>query len=188
MRFVEAFKVILLAALVGGIVAVSGFLVLDRIQPGDITIGPGEPGSILVFIEGAVEQPGEYELLAGSRLSELITAAEGFTSDANTTGLNMAGRLADGDHVVVPRVSQQTSTGEDTAGTPLPPVAGLININTASVGELVQLPGIGPVLAQRIIDFREFNGPFTTIDQLAEVAGISEATVDGLRDLVTVGG
>lgn len=188
MRLVEALKVILLAALVGGVVAVSGFLVLDWLQPGDITIGPGEPGAIVVFVEGAVERPGEYELLAGARLSELIASAGGFTADANTTGLNMAGRLADGDHVVVPLTGQTTGSNQESDGTPTTQVVGLININTASVGELVQLPGIGQVLAQRIIDFREFNGPFTSIDQLAEVAGISEATVDGLRDLVTLGG
>jgi len=63
-----------------------------------------------------------------------------------------------------------------------------ININTASVGELEQLPGIGPTLAQRIIDFREFNGPFTSIDQLASVTGISGSMVDELRDMVTIGG
>ena len=188
MRFVEALKVILLAALVGGVVAVSGFLVLDRLQPGVITIGPGEPGTILVSIEGAVEQPGEYELLAGSRLSDLISEAGGFTAQANTTGLNMAGRLADGDLVVVPRQDQPTDSSQTNQDIPSTPTVGLININTASVGELDQLPGIGPALAQRIIDFREFNGPFTSIDQLHEVNGISEAMVDALREYVTIGG
>ncbi len=188
MRFIEALKVILLAALVGGVVAVSGFLVLDRLQPGDITIGPGEQGTILVSIEGEVEQPGEYEVLAGSRLSNLITEAGGFTEEANTTGLNMAGRLADGDHVIVPRMDQPQEPDESNGAINSTPVVGLININTATVGELDQLPGIGPVLAQRIIDFREFNGPFTSIDQLEEVSGISDAVVDALRDFVTIGG
>ncbi len=188
MRFVEALKVILLAALIGGVVAVSGFLVLDRLQPGDITIGPGEPGAILVSIEGAVVRPGEYELLAGSRLSDLIAEAGGFTTEANTTGLNMAGRLADGDHVVVPSRSLQADSDQPGGSGDSTPVAGLIDINTASAGELIQLPGIGPVLAQRIIDFRDFNGPFTSIDQLTEVSGISDAMVDALREYVTIGG
>ncbi len=189
MRFIEALKVILLAALVGGVVAVSGFLLLEWLQPGEITIGPGDPGTIVVFIEGEVEKPGEYELAAGARLNDLVAEAGGFNPEANTTGLNMAGRLADGDHVVVPKVAPQPAL-DVGPGTPSAPATdlGLININTASVGELVQLPGIGPVLAQRIIDFREFNGPFTSIDQLDEVTGISEAMVDELRPLVTLGG
>jgi hypothetical protein len=80
MRLLEATKVFLLAALVGGLVAISGFLVLDRTQPGAITIGPGEARNITVTIEGAVEQGGNYTLLSGARLNDLITAAGGFTA------------------------------------------------------------------------------------------------------------
>jgi competence protein ComEA len=188
MRLLEAIKVFLLAALVGGLVAIGGFLVLDRVQPGEITIGPGEARNITVTVEGAVAQPGTITLLSGARLSDLIAAVGGFTSDANTTGLNMAGRLADGDLVTIPARSQTTQEDVDQ-GSPDPVTQdGLININTASVAELDQLPGIGPAIAQRIIDFREFNGPFTSIDQLAEVTGISDNTVDELRPLVTLGG
>lgn len=188
MRLLEAIKVILLAALVGGLVAISAFLVLDRIQPAAITIGPGEARNITVTIEGAVARGGNYTLLSGARLNDLITAAGGFTTDANTSGLNMAGRLADGDLVTIPVRSPSTPvlSGQDAPD----PAAqdARININTASMGELEQLPGIGPTLAQRIVDFREFNGPFTSIDQLASVTGISESMVDELRDMVTIGG
>jgi competence protein ComEA len=186
MRLLDALKVILLAALVGGVVAISGFLVLDRLQPGDITIGPGEAHDITVAIEGAIEKPGTYTLLTGARLADLVSISGGFTTDANTTGLNMAGRLADGDVVLVPRHIQPTP-GPDGQQVSTP-ISGLININIAGVGELDQLPGIGPTIAQRIIDFRDFNGPFTSIDQLSEVTGISPDMVEELRNLVTIGG
>ncbi|HYJ11946.1 MAG TPA: SLBB domain-containing protein, partial [Thermomicrobiales bacterium] len=78
MRLLEAIKVILLAALMGGLVAISAFLVLDRIQPAAITIGPGEARNITVTIEGAVARGGNYTLLSGARLNDLITAAGGF--------------------------------------------------------------------------------------------------------------
>lgn len=188
MRLLDSFKVILLAALVGGWVAISAFLVLDRLQPGAITIGPGEARNITVTVEGEVATGGVYTLLSGARLSDLIAVAGGFTADANTSGLNMAGRLADGDLVTVPARDQ---ISEDPLGQASPDPAsqaGLININTASLAELEQLPGIGPTIAQRIIDFREFNGPYTSIDQLASVTGISESMVDELRELVTIGG
>jgi competence protein ComEA len=188
MRLLEAFKVILLAAFVGGLVAISGFLILDRLQPGAISIGPGEARNIMVTVEGAVEQEGNYTLLSGARLSDLIAVAGGFTAEANTSGLNMAGRLADGDLVSIPARSQSTDGTGSLASPETATQDGRININTASLGELDQLPGIGPTLAQRIIDFREFNGPYTSIDQLAEVTGISESMVDELRDLVTIGG
>lgn len=100
----------------------------------------------------------------------------------------MAGRLADGDLVTIPVRSQPSTDGSSQASPDPASQDGLININTASLGELDQLPGIGPTIAQRIIDFREFNGPYTSIDQLAEVTGISETMVDELRDLVTIGG
>jgi competence protein ComEA len=188
MRLLEAIKVIVLAALVGGLVAISGFLVLDRVQPGAITIGPGEARTITVTIEGAVEEAGTYTLLSGARLNELVIAAGGFTAEANTSGLNMAGRLADGDLVMVPTRTTATPdpSGQDSAS--VDTMDPRVNINTASLAELDQLPGIGPTLAQRIIDFREFNGPFTTVDQLAAVTGISQSMVDELRDLVTIGG
>lgn len=202
MRFIDALKVILLAALVGGIVAISGFLVLDRLQPGSITIGPGESRGIQVTIEGAIAEPGSYEVLAGTRLADLVAEAGGFTSQADTSGLNMAGRLGEGERIVIPSLGSTTATntpppedsdsgdetGEEPVETQSPPTDGRININTASAAELDLLPGIGPAIADSIIEFREFYGPFTSVDQLIEVSGISQTMVDGFRNLVTIGG
>lgn len=199
MRFIDALKVILLAALVGGIVAISGFLVLDRLQPGSITIGPGESRGIQVTIEGAIAEPGSFEVLAGTRLADLVAEAGGFTSQADTSGLNMAGRLGDGERVIIPSLGQANTplpegpdSGDESGEVPIetqnPPTDGRININTASATELDLLPGIGPAIASSIIEFRDFYGPFTSVDQLIEVSGISQAMVDEFRNLVTLGG
>lgn len=202
MRLIDTLKVIILASLVGGMVAISGFLILDRLQPGAITIRPGEPRSIQVVIEGAVSEPGTYDVLAGTRLADLIAEAGGLTGQADTSGLNLAGRLGEGDQVIIPSLSPTSQVTVPNSGTPesgdeqgegeiepqSPSMSGLININSASAAELDLLPGIGPAIANSIIEFRNFYGPFTSVDQLVEVSGISQAMVDEFRNLVTLGG
>jgi len=178
---------LLLSALTGAVVAISTFLLLDWVNPGQVTIGPGVASDIVVVIDGAVATPGTYVLPAGTRLRSAIEVAGGFTIDADTTGFNLAKRLGDGDYLSIPergRPEQQSSTLATPGNIP---DSGLININTADVAELDQLPGIGPVIAQRIIDFRDFYGAFDSIDQLEEVQGISAGMVENIRPRATTG-
>lgn len=143
---------------------------------------------IRVYVGGEVAAPGIYTLDRGSRVSEAIEAAGGPTNAGDTTSLRMAGVLADGDQVVVPKpmpTPRAATPGQPIANPAGPPSP--IDINRAVAAELDSLPGIGPKLAERIIEYRDSNGPFTAVDDLAEVRGISERMVEILRPLVTVG-
>jgi competence protein ComEA len=188
-----AIKVVLLAAVTGGVVAVVAFFLMERLLPGEVTIGPGSAGEIVVTIDGAVATPGVITLPAGSRLIDAVEGAGGLLDTADTTTLNLAGRIGDGEQITIPSTSEPGEDQEPEPGaTPdngsSIDSAGLIDINTAGVSELDQLPGVGPTIAQRIIDFREFYGPFESVDQLVEVEGISQTMVDEFRHLVTTGG
>lgn len=164
-------------------------------RPVDLRAGPGEeasptagpapsPSTILVHVAGRVKRPGVYELHDGDRVIDAIQAAGGPRKDAYLDALNLAAPLADGQQVLVPRLVPGGPGG--TVGTVGPGPPGLVNVNTASAAELEALPGIGPVLAQRIVDHRTEHGPFGAVDDLLSVSGIGEATLAELRDLVTV--
>ncbi len=187
-----AIKVALLAAVTGGVVAVLAFFLIERLLPGEITIGPGTGGQIVVEIDGAVAAPGVVTLPAGSRLIDAIDGAGGLLESADTTTLNLAGRIGDGEQITIPSARVQEPfldpDPESTPSTSALDTAGLIDINTAGLSELDQLPGIGPIIAQRIIDYREIHGPFETVDQLVEVEGVSQNMVERFRHLVTTGG
>jgi competence protein ComEA len=143
---------------------------------------------ILVHVAGWVHHPGVYRLHQGDRVVDAIEAAGGARAGADLTVLNLAAPLSDGEQVLVGRrgggaglVSGTSSgSGSGSAG------GGLVNINTAGLEELESLPGIGPSLGQRIIDYREQHGPFHSVDDLDDVSGIGEKTLEDLRPLVTV--
>ncbi len=138
---------------------------------------------ILVDIKGAVKKPGVYELPVNARLHDLVNVAGGLTDDAEDRQVNMAIVLADQQLVYIPR------KGETVEQTNLPPQVGnesKVNINTASAEELQTLTGIGEKKAQAIIDYRTQNGNFQSIDQLTEVDGFGEKTVEKLRDSITI--
>jgi competence protein ComEA len=149
-----------------------------------------QPG-IVVDLRGEVAKPGVYELPAGSRLDDAIVAAGGLTDDADLTQINLAERLHDGSIVTLPGLASAAaqSTGESgpSSGASGGQQRALINLNTASATELESLPGVGEVTAGLIIDYRETNGPYRSIDDLVHVKGISTRTIYDLRDLVTVG-
>lgn len=147
------------------------------------------PAPIRIHVSGAVHQPAVYELPPGSIVQDAINIAGGPASDADLDHINLALELQDQQQVYVPRQGETN---------PPPPVSGgepggggavgtLININTATAAELERLPRIGPVTAQRIVEYREANGPFETIEDIQNVAGIGPATFEGLKDLITVG-
>lgn len=147
--------------------------------------------TLLVHVLGAVARPGLVELTDGARVVDAIAAAGGLAADADPSGVNLARAVADGEQLTVPVVGQAAPSGPgESAGgagaTGGSPGDGLVHLNTATLADLDTLPRIGPALAQRILDWRDANGPFTGVDQLREVAGIGEATFAGLVDLVAL--
>ncbi|HSL28225.1 MAG TPA: helix-hairpin-helix domain-containing protein [Anaerolineales bacterium] len=142
---------------------------------------------LIVHITGAVPRPGVYALPKNARVQDAIAAAGGFLADAEKSQINLAALLEDGEKLEVPFLEGALPV----VGTPGPTVVAitteLININTASAEELETLPGIGPSLAQRIIEYREQNGPFPTVEDLDNVSGIGLGLIERFRDQVTVG-
>ncbi|WP_353827974.1 helix-hairpin-helix domain-containing protein [Agromyces sp. SYSU T0242] len=156
----------------------------DAASVGDAGTG-GEP-TILVHVLGAVEAPGIVELATGARVVDAIAAAGGVTADADPGGVNLARTVADGEQLVVPRVGEVPPATAASGATGGGASGGLVSLNRADAAEFDTLPRIGPALAQRIIDWREANGPFTDVAQLLEVAGIGDAIYAGLVDLVSL--
>lgn len=144
---------------------------------------------IIVDVRGAVNQPGVYTLPVGSRVQDALARAGDVTSDADTRTLNLARRLNDGEQLYVPRQGEATPVLFPTSarGASLATrVTSKMNINTATVDELDALPGIGPALAQRIVDYRTQNGDFKTIEDIKKVRGIGDALFNQIKDLITV--
>lgn len=135
----------------------------------------GDDGQIRVQVDGAVERPGVYLLPPGSTEADAIAAAGGFVEEQPAGG-DLARQLADGDLVRVGAESAETEVK-----------AGPVDINTAGAAELETLPGIGPVLAGRVIEYRERHGPFKSPRDLAAVSGISERMVSELEGMITAG-
>lgn len=144
---------------------------------------------IVVQVTGAVPRPGVYALAQGSRVQDAISAAGGFLAEANKDGINLARALDDGEQLDIPYTEGNSPVILDapTAVATSPSSAELININTASASELDSLPGIGPTTAQKIIAYREQNGPFVSKEDIVNVSGIGPGTYERIKDLITVG-
>ncbi len=156
------------------------------------SIALSEPVSVVAYISGAVAQPDVYTLPADARVKDLVMAAGGFIPEADSEQINLAAPVQDAQHIHVPRVGELSGPtvgkNADVSVDGVTQLAGgMINLNTASQAELEELSGIGQALAQRIIDYRTTNGPFTSIDDLQEVTGIGSTLVASIRDQVTVG-
>lgn len=138
-----------------------------------------EPASIYVHVFGAVEQEGLYRLADGARVVDVVAAAGGMSAGADIGAVNLARRLTDGEQLYVP-VAGESPAPQAAAGD------GRVNLNTADAAALDQLPRIGPALAQRILDWREANGRFSSVEDLLAVPGIGEKMLAALREMVTV--
>ena len=148
---------------------------------------------VYVDVDGAVVRPGVYRLKDGARVSQAIDAAGGLTTEADVTGLNRASKVTDGQKIYVPTVGEQQAAAavegaESGAATTsgAGSSSGLVNINTASAAELQTLSGIGPSMAQSIIDERSKNGPFASVDDLMRVSGIGEKKLAKIKDGICV--
>jgi competence protein ComEA len=150
------------------------------------------PEPIVVYVTGAVQRPGVYKIPRDSRLVDAIQQAGGFLEGADLTLINLADKVEDGQQIVIPGAPdvptpQLIIGGSGLLVTPTPPAGQLVNINTADVALLEQLPGIGPSTAQKIVDYRTENGPFTRVEDLLKIPGIGPSTLDEIRGLITVG-
>ena len=205
---VLSYLIVLFVGLIGG---AGGVTLLGRAQPAPILIEPpaptalpqptATPAPLRVFVNGAVAAPAVYEFAPDSILQDAITQAGGFTDEADTAVVNLALPLQNGMQIYVPT---QAETAEQPAmanpvvrsegievvvdeATAVDGPAGLVNINNADVAELDTLPGIGPSTAEKIVEYRETNGPFATIDEITSVSGIGPAKFEQIQDFITVG-
>lgn len=165
----------------------------DAGDPAALLAAPADPAdpagadAVVVHVIGQVAAPGLVTVPAGARVADAVEAAGGAGPEADLTALNLARPVVDGEQVHVPAPGEEVRVAAppdvadgDPAGTA--PVA----LNTADATALTALPGVGPVLADRIVAWRDEHGPFTRLDELAEVSGIGPVLLDGLRDLVVL--
>ncbi|WEO79071.1 helix-hairpin-helix domain-containing protein [Cryobacterium sp. SO2] len=178
------------------------------VSPGDGTAAPpvepttsaqptaGQNPVIFVHVLGAVAHPGLFEVNEGARVVDVVAAAGGLLPTADQTGVNLARLVSDGEQLyvpvqgeVVPAAGAQGGSGAGTASGANGSASGAtttVNLNTATAADLDTLPRIGPAMAQRILDYREAEGRFASVEDLRNVTGIGEKTFAALKDLVSV--
>ncbi len=166
-----------LLALAGGRLAGTGGAESPRQAAAISPVAAAAPTRLVVYVVGAVRRPGLYRLPDGSRIADAISRAGGLSRKADLLGVNLAAPLADGVQVVVPA---KITGGGISATAPAK-----VSLATATIDELDELPGVGPVTAQKIVDFRTQHGPFRSVDDLDAIPGIGPARIEQLRDAVT---
>jgi len=192
-QWLERYRSVLLVGLVAAVLAGVLLFQVRRSAPQPIllstaTLFPSPevtstPRPLRVYISGAVQQPDVYALPPDSIVKDALLAAGGPASDADLDRINLASPVADGQHVYVPHLNEENPPVAPPSNQPS--AGGKVNINTADASALESLPGIGPALAQRIVDHRQANGPFSQIEDIVQVSGIGPATFEKLRDLIT---
>ncbi|MDN6639990.1 MAG: helix-hairpin-helix domain-containing protein [Tetragenococcus sp.] len=145
-----------------------------------------ETGEIMVDIKGEVNKPGVYELEGDARVKEVILKAGGLTKKAEEKQLNLAEKLSDQQMIYVPNQAEAEEMEETGEEQEVNQSEDTVDINAADLTELQELSGIGPAKAQAIIDYREENGPFETVDELSEISGFGEKTVEKLRESIKI--
>jgi len=161
---------------------------------GSVSVERAGGGRVTVHVAGAVRRPGVYRLAAGARVDDALRSAGGAKDRADLTAVNLAAKLEDGRQVLVPERAAPAAGGATPgAGPPAAPGAGAtaapgvpINLNTATLEQLDTLDGVGPGIAQRILDYREQHGGFSRVEELGEVPGIGAKRLATLTPLVTV--
>jgi competence protein ComEA len=150
------------------------------------------PSPIRVYVSGAVARPGVYALAWDSRAEQALAAAGGASAEADLTLINLAQRVYDEQQVHVPVRGEPATPAPPPSAPYKSSTAALlkpgqkVNINTADLSQLDLLPGIGPALAQRIVDYRQANGPFARPDDIKKVKGIGDSIYEQLQELITV--
>lgn len=147
--------------------------------PADTGMPTPRSAMAYVHVAGAVARPGLYAVPSGARVVDAVAAAGGFTPDAAQAAVNLARTVQDGEQLLVPVVGASPVPGSSLQD-------GRVNVNTADATALDTLPGIGPAIAERIVSWREKNGPFASVDDLLSVPGIGERMLATLRELVSV--
>ena len=178
------------AAVVGLLVLGSHFLHGGRPAPAAsrpvgaaLRAEPAPARLLVVHVVGAVANPGLYRLKDGSRVDDAVRRAGGATPKAALQLLNLAAPVADGQQVVVPVRGAGGGAASGAPGAPGAP-AGKVHLNTATLEQLDALPGVGPVTAQKILDYRATKGAFSSVEELDAVPGIGPARLESLKDLV----
>ena len=198
---------------VGIILGAGGLTLSKRVQPAPIVIQPPVPtaqpeptatiGPLHIFVNGAVAAPAVYEIAPDNIVQQAIEQAGGFTAEADTAVVNLALPLQDGMQIYVPTQTETAEQNQTVISNP--PVRGsgievdnnttvesdvggeIVNINNANIVDLDTLPGIGPSTAEKIVEYRETNGPFATIEEIMSVSGIGPAKFEKIQDYITVG-
>jgi competence protein ComEA len=198
--WLESYRGYILIVLLNLVVVGGMFFFLRRPKPEPIFILTPEPTATLlptptpqplcVYVSGAVARPDVYELSPDSIVKDAIEAAGGPSGEADLNRINLARRVHDEEQIYVPQKGEESPLISPPSGSSLPSSSsqgdGKVNINTATVEELDTLPGIGPSIAQRIIDYRTANGPFQSIEDIKNVRGIGDATFEKLKDKIMV--
>ncbi|MCD8156469.1 MAG: helix-hairpin-helix domain-containing protein [Clostridiales bacterium] len=143
--------------------------------------------TVCVYICGAVEAPGVYELSSADRIYRLVEMAGGLTQDADARSVNLAQTVEDGEMIYIPTVdeaAEEVGTAETEISAS--PDDGRVNINTASVAELTSLSGIGDAKAAAIVAYRDEHGAFQSVEEIMQVSGIAQATYDRIKDEITI--
>jgi competence protein ComEA len=178
-----------------GVAAVAGaglWYVRSLPTPVEVRAGPPTPAvstspePLFIHVAGWVREPGVYRLEQGDRVIDAIDLAGGPRRGAELSALNLAATLTDGQQVLVPGPAPPAGSEAVPTVPGATPGSTLVNVNLATAEELETLPGIGEVLAEAIISYREERGPFGTVEELEDVSGIGPVTLEEIRDLVTV--
>jgi len=198
--WLERYRSYIVIVLVNLVVLGGMFFFWRRPEPEPISILTPEPTAtplptptprpLRVYVSGAVMRPDVYELSYDSIVRDAIDAAGGPTSEADLNRINLARRVHDEEQIYVPQKGEESPPVSPPSGpsslSPSGQGGGKVNINTATAEELDTLPGVGPAIAQRIIDYRTANGPFQSVEDIKKVRGIGDATFEELKNKITV--